>query len=77
MFLGGNSLHISSSSVHQIMFVYLLLSLRLLSSALSCQVLLWKVSLCTVGLSLCCYWQVQLTAAEVRVQWGEGWGGEG
>ena len=31
---------------------------------------LWKVSLCTVGLSLCCYWQVQLTAVEVRVQWG-------
>ena len=32
--LGGHSLHIASSSAHQIMFVHLLLSLPLLSSVL-------------------------------------------
>ena len=31
-------------------------------SVVFCQGPLWKVSLCTVGLSLCSYWQVQLTA---------------
>ena len=45
------------------------LNTSLLSSV---KVFLWKVSLCTVGLSLCCYWQVQLAAVEVRVQGGRG-----